>query len=145
MRLRVIYAIVTGIALLLAISTQDLRAATAANIGSEGRIHVVAKSELHDAVLASAAEAENARQCVRDFLARSEVRTQIERMGFGPAVVSSRVALLSDSELLRLQSQVMSSDQQIRTAGMPGWAIVIITVGVVLIVLAIIAANAFDN
>ena len=109
MRMRMIFAVVTGVAFLLAVSTQDLRAAEAANPGSGERLHVVAKAELHGAVVASSAEAVTARQSVQDFLARSEVRTQIERMGFEPAAVSSRVALLNDSEILRLQSQVMCS------------------------------------
>ena len=141
MHLRMIFAAVTGIAFLLMISTQDLRAAEATNPGSGERLHVVAKAELHGAVVASSAEVATARQSVQDFLARSEVRTQIERIGFEPADVSSRVALLSDSEILRLQSQVMSADQQIRTAGMPGWAIVVIAVGATLVVLGIIGAQ----
>lgn len=66
-------------------------------------------------------------------------------MGFESAAVSSRVALLSDSEILRLQSQVMSAYQQIRTAGMPGWAIVLITVGAVLTVLLIVGAAVVWN
>jgi hypothetical protein len=130
MHLRMIFATVTGIAFLLMISTQDLRAAEAVNPGSGERLHVVAKAELHGAVVASSAEAAAARQSVKDFLARSQVQSQIERMGFEPAAVSSRVALLNDSEILRLQSQVMAADEQIRTAGMPGWAIGIIIGGV---------------
>ena len=78
---------------------------------------------------------------MQDFLARSEVRTQIERIGFEPANISSRVALLNDSEILRLQSQVMAADQQIRTAGMPGWAIALIAVGATLLVLGIIGSQ----
>ncbi len=145
MRMRMIFAVVTGVAFFLVVSTQDLRAAEAANPGSGERLHVVAKAELHGAVVASSAEAATARQSVQDFLARSEVRTQIERMGFEPADVASRVALLSDSEILRLQSQVMSADQQIQTAGFPGWAIVLITVGAVLGVLIILAAIYYGN
>jgi hypothetical protein len=141
MRMRMIFAVVTGVAFFLVVSTQDLRAAEAANPGSGEKLHVVAKAELHGAVVASSAEGAAARKSVQDFLARSEVRTQIERMGFEPADVASRVALLSDSEILRLQSQVMSADQQIQTAGFPGWAIVLITVGAVLGVLVIIAGH----
>jgi hypothetical protein len=145
MNLRMIFATATGIAFLLMISTQDLRAAEAANPGSGERLHVVAKADLHGAVVASSAEAATARKSVQDFLARSEVRTQIERMGFEPAAMSSRVALLNDSEILRLQSQVMAADQQSRTAGMPGWAIALITVGAVLGVLLIIGAAVVWN
>jgi hypothetical protein len=58
-------------------------------------------------------------------------------MGFESAAVASRVALLIDSGILRLQLQVMSADQQIRTAGFAGWPIVVITVGVALVVLII--------
>ena len=138
MQLRMIFATVTGIAFLLMISTQDLRAAEAANPGSGERLHVVAKAELHGAVIASSAEAATARQSVQDFLARSEVRKQIERMGFEPTAISSQVALLNDSEILRLQSQAMAADQQIRTAGLKTSTIALIivaaAVGVVLIV-----------
>jgi hypothetical protein len=141
MHLRMIFATVTGIAFLLMISTQDLRAAKAANPGSGERLHVVAKAELHGAVVASSAEAATARQSVQDFLARSEVRTQIERIGFEPADVSSRVAQLSDSEILRLQSQVMSADQQIRTAGVPivGWVLIFSAIAIGAIVILIFA------
>jgi hypothetical protein len=139
MHLRMIFATVTGIAFLLMISTQDLRAAEAANPGSGERLHVVAKAELHGAAVASSAETATARQSVQDFLARSEVRTQIERMGFEPAAVSSRVALLNDSEILRLQSQVMAADQQARTAGVPvwGWIIICVAIAIGIVGLAI--------
>jgi hypothetical protein len=141
MHLRMIFAAVTGIAFLLMISTQDLRAAEAAYPGSGERLHVVAKADLHGAVVASSAEVATARQSVQDFLARSEVRTQIERIGFEPADVSSRVAQLSDSEILRLQSQVMSADQQIRTAGVPivGWVLIFSAIAIGAIVILIFA------
>jgi hypothetical protein len=144
MRIRMIFAVVTGVAFFIAVSTQDLRAAEAANPGSGEKLHVIAKAELHGAVVASSAEGAAARKSVQDFLTRSEVRTQIERMGFEPADVSSRVAFLNESEILRLQSQVMAADQQIQTAGFPGWAIVLITIGAVLGVLMIIAAVTYD-
>jgi hypothetical protein len=76
---------------------------------------------------------------VKDFLERSDVRTKIERMGFEPAAVSSRVALLNDSEILRLQSQVMAADQQSRTAGVPvwGWVIICILIAIGVVGIAI--------
>jgi hypothetical protein len=141
MRLRMVFAVMTGIALFLMISTQELRAATAANPGSEDGIHVVAKAELHGAVVASSAEAAKARKSVQDFLARSEVQAQLERLGFEPADVSSRVGLLSDTEILRLQSQVMVAEQQIRTAGVPVWGWIIIGILVAIGVAAIIIAH----
>jgi len=54
------------------------------------------------------------------------------------------VALLSESEILRLQSQVMSADQRSRAAGIPGWTIVVITVFAVLGIFAVLAALASD-
>jgi hypothetical protein len=144
MNVRSLLAAVTGIAFFLMVSIQDLSAAPV-NAGPAEKIHVVAGAELHDAVLASSAEAAAARKYVQGFLARSEVGTQIERMGFDLASISSRVALLNDSELLRLQSQMMTVDQQIRTAGIPGWAIALIAVGAavgtVIIILAMIIAH----
>jgi hypothetical protein len=140
MRLRVLLTIATGMTFLFAVSTQDLCAASAVPSGPRERLCALGKAELHDAVLASSAEAATARKSVQNFLARSEVRDQIKRLGFEPAAVASHAALLGDSDLLRLQAQIMAADQQIRTAGFPGWAIVLITVGVVLGVLMIIAA-----
>jgi hypothetical protein len=139
MHLRMIIATVTGVAFLLMISMQDLSAAEATNRGSDERLHVVAKAELHRAVVASSAEAAKARESVKDFLERSDVRTKIERMGFEPAAVSSRVALLNDSEILRLQSQVMAADQQSRTAGVPvwGWVIICILIAIGVVGIAI--------
>ena len=145
MSARVLLATLTAIAFLFAVSTQDLRAAAATGPGTREWLHVVAKGELHDAVSASSAETAAARKTVQDFLARPEVRNQIERMGFDPAVVASRVALLSDSDLLRLNGQVMEADQQMRTAGIPTWAIVLIIVGVVLGVLMILAYYLIDD
>jgi hypothetical protein len=141
--MRAIFAVVTGIVFLLAASTQDLRAA-AADPGSAGELHVVGTAELHDAVVASSAEAAAARQSVQDFLARSEVQSQIEQMGFEPADIESRVALLSDSEILRLQSQMMSTHQQIRTAGIPGWAVLVVVAGIILVLLIILGSILSD-
>jgi len=140
MRIRVILAVVTGVAFLLAASTQDLRAA-ASDPRSGNELHVVGTMQLHDAVVASSAEAASARQSVRDFLAWPEVQTQIEWMGLGSADVQSRVAQLSDSEILRLQSQMMSADQQIQTAGLPGGTLLYVAVGIILVLVIILAAE----
>jgi hypothetical protein len=145
MNLRVLLTVVTGITFLFAVSTQDLRAASAGLPGPCEKLHALGTAELHHAVLASSAEAAAARKSVQDFLARTEVRDQVKRMGFEPAVVASRTALLSDSELLRLQAQIMTSDQQIRTAGIPGWAIALIVISAVLAVLVILAYALIDD
>src|SRR5512143_1465025 len=144
MRLRVLLAVTTGITFLFTVSTQDLRAAAAGLPGTGEKLHVLETAELHDAVLASSAEVTAARKGVQEFLARSEVRDQIKRMGFEPAVLTSRAALLSDSELLRLQGQIMTADQQIRTAGIPGWAITFIVISAVLVVLVILLHHYID-
>jgi hypothetical protein len=141
MRIRVVFTVITGIAFLLAVSTQDLRAAAAADPGSEGKLHVVGTAELHDAVVASSTESAAARQSVRDFLARPEVQSQIERMGFEPSDLQSRVALLSDSEILRLQSQMMSAEQQMQTAGFPIWGWIMIAFVIAILVAAILIAE----
>jgi hypothetical protein len=130
MHLRMTFATVTGIAFLLMISTQDLRAAEAANPESGERLHVVANAELHGAVVASSAETAKARRSVQEFLARGEVQDQLERMGFESADVSSRAAQLSNSEILRLQSQIMAADQQSRTTGVPVWGWVVIGIAI---------------
>jgi len=141
MRIRVVFTVVTAIAFLLAVSTQDLRAAAAAEPAATAELHVVGTAELHDAVVASSAEAAAARQSVRDFLARPEVQSQIERMGFEPSDLQSRVAQLSDSEILRLQSQMMSAEQQMRTAGLPIWGWIIIAFVIAILVAAILIAE----
>jgi hypothetical protein len=145
MRLRMVLAVVTSIALLLTISTQDLRAAEAANPASGGNLHVVTKAELHSAIVSSSAEAAKAFQSVQDFLARSEVRAQIERLGFDAANISSRAALLSDPEILRLQSQMMAAEQQAKTAGMPVWGWIIIGVLTAILIAALVIANEMIN
>jgi len=144
MRLRVLLTLATGLAFLLSVSTQDLRAAAADLPGPGANLHVLETAELHDAVLASSAEVAAARKGVQEFLARAEVRDQIKRMGFEPAVMASRTALLSDFELLRLQGQIMTADQQIRTAGIPGWAITFIVISAVLVVLVILLHHYID-
>jgi len=145
MKTRVLLAIVTGVVFLFAVSTQDLRAAAATHPASAEQLHGIGKAELHRAVLSSSAEAAAARKSVQDFLARPEVQSQVEQLGLEPAAVTACAALLSDSDLLRLNAQVMAADQQIRTAGFPGWAIVLITVGVVLGTLLIIAYYTIDD
>ena len=144
MNLRVLLTVVTGITFLFAVSTQDLRAAPAGLPGPGEKPHALGTAELHHAVLASSVEAAAARKSVQDFLARSEVREQITRMGFEPSVVASHTALLSDSELLRLNAQVMATDQQIRTAGLPGWAITFIVISTVLVILVILMDHYID-
>ena len=144
MKLRVFLTVATGITFLFAVSTQDLRAASAILPSPGEKLRALGTTELHAAVLASSAEAVAARKSVQDFLARSEVRDQIERMGFEPALVASRAALLSDSELLRLNRQVMAADQQVRTAGLPGWAITFIVISAALVVLVILIDHYID-
>ena len=145
MRMRMFFAVVTGVAFFLAVSTQDLRAATAADPAYGDKLHVVAKAELHDAIVASSAEAAAARQSVKDFLARSQVQSQIERMGFEPAAISSRVALLNDSEILRLQSQVMAADQQSRPAGLPAWGWIAIGIGIAIGIVGLVIGYQMVN
>jgi len=141
MHIRMVFAVVTGIAFFLVISTQDLRAIEAVNPVSKDNLHVVAKAELHGAVVASSAEAAKARESVQDLLSRSEVQTQIERMGFSTADVSSRVSLLSDSEILRLQSQMMAAEQQAKTAGVPLWGWIVICILIAIGVAALIIGH----
>jgi hypothetical protein len=129
MKVRGILSIITVIAVFFMYSTQDLRAAAANNQAQTARTHAVSHSDLHQAVQASQQQANQARKSVQDFLARSEVRTQIQRLGIAPEKLMTQVAMLSDSDILHLQKQVMSADLQKQTSGLGAAAIVLIVIG----------------
>jgi len=131
MKVRAVLSLITLTAVLIMYSTQDLRAAGAAASESANRVHAVSSAGLHEAVLVSQQQADEARKTLQSFLARPDVRTQIQRFGLSPEKVENRLAMLSDADLLRLQNQIMSADMQKGTAGLSGAAIALIVIAAV--------------
>jgi len=140
MKLRDFLTILTGFLFSLAASTRDLRAVADIGSASGAEIHSLTPAELHNAVRTSSVERLAAHKTVEDFLARVEVKKQMERMGFEPASIASRVAMLGDADLLRLQTQVMEANEQLRaTASVPWWGWLVVTS--VLVVLALLVVG----
>lgn len=104
-------------------TTLDLQAAA---LQTPVAPHAVSSQDLHQAVQTSALQTNANRKTVQEFLARPGVVAQIQRVGMTPEQVSSRVAMLNDSELLRLNQQIMAMDLQKETAGLSSGAIVAI-------------------
>jgi hypothetical protein len=61
-------------------------------------------------------------------------------MGFEPADLQLRVAQLSDSEILRLQSLTMSANQQIQRAGILGGITLVVALIIILVLVIILAS-----
>jgi hypothetical protein len=127
MKMRAAVSLVTMVAFFFLVSTQDLRAAEALKT----QVHSISQADLHGAVLASQKRANEARKSVQELMARSDVKTQIQRMGFSTEKVSTRVASLSDAEIVKLHSQLMKADLQNGTAGLSGAAIALIIIAAV--------------
>jgi hypothetical protein len=126
-------------AFLFATVAQDLVAAGPAN--APGAPHVVMQAELHQELLGFQNQTNEARRCIQDFIARPEVAAQIRHVGLDTDKVAARVAMLSESELLLLQQQIMREDLQQETAGgltkggkiMTGIGLGLLAAGVVMI------------
>ncbi len=126
MNVRSFLACITVFAVFFMYSTQDLQAADQAQAS---RVHAVSQADLHQAVQVSHTQASDARKAVHDFLARPEVTTQIQRFGVTPERLMTRVSMLSDSDVLQLEKQIMNADLQKETAGLSGAAIALIVIG----------------
>jgi hypothetical protein len=126
MKVRSLLAAVTVFAVFFMYSTTDLVAAEQAQAS---RAHAVSRADLHQAVQDSHTQASNARKAVHDFLTRPEVTTQIQRFGVAPERLMTQVTMLSDSDVLQLQKQIMNTDLQKETAGLSGAAIALIVIG----------------
>ena len=129
--IRRVVARVTLVCFVVMLSGQSVRAAVAedrvpADTSTAANAHSVTRTELHVAVQTFHGQTVAARKSVNDFLARPDVRTQIRRVGLAPDRVMSRVAMLSDEEILRLQQQVMTADLQKTPAGLSSGAIIAI-------------------
>jgi hypothetical protein len=122
------------IAVFFTYTTMDLRAAA---LQTPDTPHAVSSQDLHKAVQASDLQATANRKAVQNFFARPEVSAQIQRVGIAPDRISSSVALLSDSEVLRLNQQIMAMDLQKETTGLGAGAIVAIVLGGVALLILI--------
>lgn len=104
----------------------------------------VTSAELHQAVQASHVRAVAARKAVNDILCRADVETQMRQAGLVPDKVRAQVASLSDTEMLRLQKQLMTNDLQQTRAGLSTGAIIGIVVagvaGLILLTVLLYAA-----
>jgi hypothetical protein len=129
------------LAVFFAYTTMDLQAAA---LQAPNTPHAVSSQDLHRAVQASDVQATANRKAVQDFFARPGVAAQIQHLGVAPDRISSSVAMLSDSEVLHLNQQLMAIDLQKETAGLSKGAIVAIVLGGVA-VLAIICYLAYRD
>lgn len=69
--------------------------------------------------LVTAAQAESARDTLRDFVARSEVRDQLQSLGISPASAQARVSAMTDAEAASIAGQV----DTLPAGGAAGWAV----------------------
>jgi hypothetical protein len=81
--------------------------------------HMAMPAQLHQAVQDSNKKANDARNFIHGYLERTEITAQIQRYGLDAADVKSRVAMLSEPELMLVQRQIMKSDLQKGIVG--GW------------------------
>jgi len=68
--------------------------------------------------IASAAQAAGARDKLRDFIGRSEVRSQLQSLGVSPAAAQARVSAMSDEEVASIAGKIDS----LPAGGFSGWA-----------------------
>jgi hypothetical protein len=69
--------------------------------------------------LVAAAQAQSARDKVRDFLGRSEVRNQLQNLGISPPAAQARVSAMTDTEVASIAGRIDS----LPAGGHSGWAI----------------------
>ena len=67
----------------------------------------------------AAVQASGARDTLRDFIGRSEVRNQLQHLGISPAAAQARVSALSDAEVANIAGHIDS----LPAGGASGWAI----------------------
>jgi hypothetical protein len=68
----------------------------------------------------AAVQAAGARDKLRDFVGRSEVRNQLQVLGIGPAAAQARVSAMTDAEVASIAGRIDS----LPAGGNSGWAIV---------------------
>lgn len=116
------------LAVFFAYSTVDLQAASPQ---APNAPHAVSSQDLHQAVKTADVQANADRKAVQDYFSRAGIAATIQRVGMTQEQVSSRVAMLSDTELQSLNRQIMAMDLQKETAGLSGGAIAAIVIAAV--------------
>jgi len=66
----------------------------------------------------AAAQAQGARDKVRDFLGRTEVRSQLQSLGISPSAAQARVGAMTDAEVASIAGRIDS----LPAGGYSGWA-----------------------
>ena len=66
----------------------------------------------------AAAQAAGARDRVRDFVGRTEVRDQLQSLGISPAAAQARVSAMTDTEVANIAGRIDS----LPAGGFSGWA-----------------------
>ncbi len=69
--------------------------------------------------VAAAVQAAGARDKLRDFVGRSEVRNQLQDLGISPAAAQARVGAMTDAEVASIAGRIDS----LPAGGNSGWAI----------------------
>ena len=69
--------------------------------------------------IVAAAQAQGARDKVREFLGRSEVRAQLQNLGVSPAAAQARVDAMSSAEVASLAGHI----DALPAGGSSGWAV----------------------
>jgi hypothetical protein len=77
----------------------------------------------------AAVQAQGSRDRIRDLVARSDVRSQLQNFGISSAAAQERVSAMTDTEVASLAGQIDS----LPAGGYSGWAVaaVLILIGVV--------------
>ena len=66
----------------------------------------------------AAAQAAGARDRVRDFVGRTEVRDQLQNLGISPAAAQARVSAMTDTEVANIAGRI----DNLPAGGFSGWA-----------------------
>jgi hypothetical protein len=77
----------------------------------------------------AAVQVQGARDKLRDFVGRSEMRNQLQTLGISPAAAQARVSAMTDVEVASVVGQIDS----LPAGGMSGWAIVAVVLVIGLI------------
>jgi hypothetical protein len=77
----------------------------------------------------AAVQAQGARDKLRDFVGRNEVRNQLQDLGISPTAAQARVGAMTDAEVASVAGQIDS----LPAGGTSGWAIfaVLLVIGLV--------------
>jgi hypothetical protein len=77
----------------------------------------------------AAAQAAGARDRLRDFVGRSEVRSQLQSLGVSPVAAQARVSAMSDAEVTNIAGKI----DNLPAGGFSGWAAVaaLLVIGII--------------